>query len=134
MNSNIVLTPDIRIPKKLERDLIKDSVVELRFSSELSSEQLYPKIFEIVSKDFPNYRESEIPSQLRATPQFGHISSTTLYNDSFSIGFSSRVIVFNCNGGYKGWPQFFDGIPFLATKALSCPFWLKCVTSLAAKI
>jgi uncharacterized protein (TIGR04255 family) len=108
LNNDILLNSDVKIPKKLDRDLLIDSVVEIRFGSGLPIEQVFPKIFTLVADEFPNYKESEIPSQLRLMPQFGHFSSTTLNNDSFSLGFSSRALVFNCINGYKGWDKYFN--------------------------
>lgn len=102
---------DRKLPVKLERDLILDSVVEIRFVPSVPSEEVQTKIFEAIYKDFPFSMEVTVPPvEMRAVEPFKYSVTTLLHNKEFSIGFGRSSIVFNCMNGYKGWKSFSEFI------------------------
>jgi len=93
-----------RIPTKITPDPIIEAAVEIRFKSSLSKDSIIPGFINAFIKDFPRYKEGTIPP----FPGFleDHLSKISLFNESFLVGFGSRVLVFGCVGGYKGWDKF----------------------------
>jgi uncharacterized protein (TIGR04255 family) len=107
--SNYNISEERQLPVKLERDLILDSVVEIRFVSTIAEDIVTPRLFEAIYKDFPHSKDVNVPpTGMRAMEPFKYAVTTSLHNNEFSIGFASNSIVFNCVNGYKGWDKFFE--------------------------
>lgn len=109
MSKSPHITEERKSPVRLERDLLLDSVVEIRFVSTFAKEEVPTKIFELLYKDFPYSREvTTPPAEMRAAEPFKYAVTTILHNNEFSIGFGCNSIAFNCVNGYKGWERFFE--------------------------
>jgi uncharacterized protein (TIGR04255 family) len=108
LSTSHIITGERTPPVKLDKDLLLDSVVEIRFVPKLPQEEVQTKIFEVLYKDFPYTKDVTVPpAEMRASEPFKYAITTFLHNNVFAIGFGSHAIVFNCVNGYKGWRDYF---------------------------
>lgn len=99
---------EFRIPIKITPDPIRDSVVEIRFKSEVPNEAIFGKLFNLLNKEFPSFENIAIPENIKKQViELKHVAIGRLQNDNFSIGIGNNVVAFNCVDGYKGWEQYF---------------------------
>lgn len=111
LSNSTYIAKQRKLPVKLDKDLLLDSVVEVRFVPNTPKEEVQTKIFEILYKDFPYSREvTTPPAEMRAAEPFKYAITTFLHNNEFAIGFGTNSIVFNCVNGYKGWGRYFEVI------------------------
>ena len=105
------MSEERKSPVKLKKDLIQDSVVEIRFEPAVPKDQVLVKIFEGLYKDFPNSKDVQVPPlEMRAVEPFKYLVTNVLHNNEYSVGFGGNSIVFNCINGYKGWQTYFGVI------------------------
>ena len=104
----------MKIPKQISPDRIKDSIVEIRYSSKLPFEVaigLFYKSLDdsytytnrpIGKQQIPTLFPSNLPQEL--TLSFGNQS--LFFNDKIKIQLQPNSIVFNCLNDYVGWDNY----------------------------
>lgn len=111
LSTSHTITGERTPPVKLDKDLLLDSVVEIRFVPKPPQEEVQTKIFEVLYKDFPYTKDVTVPpAEMRVAEPFKYAITTFLHDNKFAIGFGSNSIVFNCVNGYKGWESYFKVI------------------------
>jgi uncharacterized protein (TIGR04255 family) len=80
----------------------------VRFQAAMNKDEVFATLLNELIKEFPKFKLSNIPQQLRKEKDFLYAVEGTLSNADYSIGIGSNVISFNCVNGYKGWGRFFE--------------------------
>jgi uncharacterized protein (TIGR04255 family) len=111
----------MEIPKKIDNCPIVDSVVELRFKSNIFPNAVFGLIFNSLQKDFPNVEKLpilQLPEQLRdSDPNFKFKAHYRLVSkDGYSVQIGPDVIVIGAPTPYPGWSSFFDKINLVIDK------------------
>lgn len=109
---------------KIEPDNIKDSVVEIKYESELPFELVLGLIYNALSKDFKSTKSNtgnqtfKVPggSDTSLELRIGKQEETILSDDEVSIKLLPNSIIFNCINGYILWPNYFEKIQKALTK------------------
>ncbi len=97
---------NIKLPRKINPDPIVEAVVEIRFESELSPQNVVDKLLiefgkEYSIKDLPL---AEFPSTMRdQDPQLRFLPVKQLIKDGLVLQIGGRVISFVNNKDYVGW-------------------------------
>ncbi|NDV16774.1 TIGR04255 family protein [Muricauda sp. TY007] len=102
---------------KIEPDYIKDSVVEIRYTTSYPSELILGIIFERLKGEFEVLKQGDevntfqIPNnsesvELRLEKQ----KKSILHDDEITVRLIPNGLVFNCLKGYLLWPKYFDKI------------------------
>lgn len=104
-------------PKKLNKDYIKESIVELRYESEIPFEALIGIVYNEIDTDFvyssrPLIKESNqglsISKDQQVNIQFG--LRPVFYNQKIKVELQPNCIIFNCFNEYIGWDSYFEEI------------------------
>jgi uncharacterized protein (TIGR04255 family) len=112
----------MKIPKEIDNCPIVDSVVELRFESNIFPNAVFGLIFNSLKSDFPKVEKLpilQLPEQLRDTdPNFKFKTQYRLISDDgYSVQIGPDVIVIGSPIPYPGWNLFFDKIKLVIEKA-----------------
>lgn len=103
----------MKIPKKITPDRIRDSIVELRYRSEIPYEVLTGIFFQEIKDRFKYSNrplgQQQFPIGVPTLPQeitlsFGGIS--LFHNDQIKIQIQPNSIIFNCVDQYRGWEHY----------------------------
>ncbi|MEM9859308.1 MAG: TIGR04255 family protein, partial [Bacteroidota bacterium] len=109
------------IPKKIESCPIVDSVVELRFKSNIFPNAVFGLFFNSLQQEFPNVEKLpilQLPEQLRdSDPNFRYKAQYRLTSsDRFSVSIGPDVLVLGSPMPYPGWDTYFSKIKFVIEK------------------
>jgi uncharacterized protein (TIGR04255 family) len=106
-----------KLPKEISPDPLVSSVVELRFSSDIKSEELLRTYFPILGKNFPNITYSDLPRQLRRSdPKLMHNPEYTFSNSDYSISIGTNMLSFENSGKYHLWANYYKTINSIISK------------------
>ncbi len=111
------------IPKKIDICPIVDSVVELRFESNIFPNAVFGLIFNSLKDEYPKVEKLpilQLPEQLRdADPNFKYKAHyKILSDDGYSVQIGSDVIVIGAPTPYPGWDKFSGKIYFVINEIL----------------
>ena len=111
----------MEIPKKIDSCPIVDSVVELRFSSNIFPNAVFGVIFKCLQNDFPKVEKLpilQLPEQLRdSDPNFKFKALYRLISeDGFSVQIGPEVLIIGAPIPYTGWDQYFQKIQLVVEK------------------
>lgn len=112
----------MKIPKKIDRCPIVDSVVELRFNSSIFPNAVFGLIFNSLKKDFSTVEKLpilQLPEQLRdADPNFKYKAHYQLKSaDGYSVQIGPDVLVMGASTPYPGWENYFNKIKLVIEKS-----------------
>jgi uncharacterized protein (TIGR04255 family) len=102
----------MKIPRKITPDRIRDSIVEVRYNTDIQFEVLIGIFYQAVKPIF-NYTNrplgkqhfpvsSSLPQEI--TLSFGGLS--LFHNDKIKIQLQPNSIIFNCIENYIGWDEY----------------------------
>ena len=104
-------------PSKITPDPIVETVVEIRFESQFSSQKVADKLLVEFSKDFPESKDlplAEFPQTFRdQDPQLRYVPFKQLFKssiDKVSLQFGGRSISILNKNGYLGWSILKDHV------------------------
>lgn len=107
---NCLLTRNMKIPKKINPDNLKDSIVQIVFNTGIAPE-LFLGTFNNILSDifkfsvgFPKQKELKVTENNEIILEGGFFLDT---NESIKVNVSSNVIVFNSYKNYIGWDHYF---------------------------
>ena len=105
----------MKIPKKINPDRIKDSIIEIRYTSKLPFEILLGIFFGALDDSFTysgnplieqqiptSFRVGELPEEVKLSLGNQHL----FYNDKIKIQFQPKSIIFNCLHEYILWDNY----------------------------
>lgn len=102
------------VPKKINPCPIADSIVELRFDSNLTSEAILATTYGEFKERFPNIVTlpiMELPAYVRDTdPNLKFSPHYRLTNNDFVIQLGPKCFSVGCPKEYKGWDKYFEQI------------------------
>lgn len=106
---------DIRIPKKITPDPILESVVELRFKTNLPSDAIFGMLYNKLNEMFPNSYESlpilQLPEAVRLQDKNLEFSPHHKFkNENFQVNIGPKVIAIISLKPYSGWKAYFSVI------------------------
>ncbi|MCH7396506.1 TIGR04255 family protein [Belliella sp. DSM 107340] len=103
----------MKLPSKISPDRIKDSIIEVRYSSKLPFDILLGIFFESLDDDYtyanrPNLHST--PFVLESNVKLSISGSALFFNKKIKIEFLPNIMVFNCLESYLGWEEYFDEV------------------------
>lgn len=105
------------LPKKLNRDTIIDSVVELRFDTSLPRSVVFGVIYNEIKDEFPVVEESalaSIPESVRNNdPNLGFQPLYRVKNDKYVVQIGTNMIAISSFPNYLGWKEFSEKCKWL---------------------
>jgi uncharacterized protein (TIGR04255 family) len=113
----------MKIPKSISPDRIKDSIVEVKYTSQLPYEILIGVFFNAIDDTFtysnnPIGRNNLLPlinNQNEVTINIGGYSPL-FFNKDIKVDLKPNSIVFNCINAYIGWNNYFQLIQKILTQ------------------
>lgn len=112
------------LPKKITPDSLRESVVEIKYTSSIPFEVIPG----ILSQQFPDdYRYTVELVQVDTQSVFDRLIQRKfiLYNDEVTIQITPLSVIFNCFQGYIGWEKYIEQI----TKAIRIIYNSKVIES-----
>ena len=99
----------LKVPTTID-DLLKDSIVEIRFNSQVDFALIPGLIYsQLIEKGYTYTGAVSDPFQ-QTTSQiifnFG-IAQPTFSNESITCRFNANALIFNCKGKYIGWKKYY---------------------------
>jgi uncharacterized protein (TIGR04255 family) len=104
----------MKIPKKISPDRIKDSIVEIRYSSNLPYEVIIGLLFQSLDESY-TYTNRPLGKQLLSAASPNNLQQEItlslggqilFYNDKIKIQLLPQSIIFNCLSNYIGWASY----------------------------
>jgi uncharacterized protein (TIGR04255 family) len=110
----------MKLPKKIEPDNIKDSIVEVKFLSTLPYEIYLGRIHDAIGKSYEyiNRGDSSQIQKLMAS----NAGLALFYNDRVKFEVIPGAIVFNCIENYISWEMYFPEIKSILTNIHKAKF------------
>lgn len=101
----------MKLPRKIDPDRIKDSIVEVKFTSQLPYEIYLGQIYQSLDETYfytnrPSINHKGIQSELKLFS----FPVSLFYNDKITIGIQPGSIIFNCKDKYITWGFYFPEI------------------------
>lgn len=110
----------MQLPKEIFPNPLIISTIEIRYTTLVESEKIFPLIFGIFTNDFPKFEANNIPKEFKENePNLKYAPDFILTNDDYKLSFSNKVILFENNGPYKLWPNYFKFITTCLDKLIS---------------
>jgi uncharacterized protein (TIGR04255 family) len=110
----------IRLPRKINPDLIEEAVVEIRFESEIPPQEVVDQLLVEFGRDYTIRKElpaSQIPPIMRdQDPQFRYLPIRQLIKDEIVLQIGGRVISCVNKKPYLGWKNLKDKVENMAEK------------------
>lgn len=98
------------LPKKIEKDTIIDSIVELRFDTSLPKSVIFGIIYNEIKDEFPIFEEmplASLPESVRNNdPTLAFQALYRVKNDSFVVQIGTNMIAMSSFPKYLGWEAF----------------------------
>jgi uncharacterized protein (TIGR04255 family) len=104
-----------KIPKKLTPDLLMETILEVKFTSNVHFEIFIGKMYNVLSDQGYNYSSPTMDDLGTNDPRKQiTVNLNTLQpifeNDEVTIKLTPNSIIFNCTKGYIGWDKYFPVI------------------------
>lgn len=102
----------MKLPIEISPNPLVTSTIELRFSSLIPSNILFPAVYKAFLNDLPKFELSNLPAELKiGNQQFKYAPDYILSNDNYKLSFSNRVLTFEHVSEYQFWRNYF---PFVS--------------------
>ena len=95
------------LPKKISPDPLLSSTVELRFTSDLSSEETLTLLRPKYMGEFPKLSKRDIATQKNDRPELEYIAEYVLSGTDYHIFLDKNVIAFENIGAYHLWDSYY---------------------------
>jgi uncharacterized protein (TIGR04255 family) len=118
----------MKLPRKIYPDNLKDTIIEVRYTSKLPYQAIIGIFYSalIEKYTFTNRPiEKQQVAQLRTLPEIPKEITLTLgsinlfYNENIKIQLQPQSIIFNCFDKYIGWDDYKKEIQFVLDKIIS---------------
>ncbi len=98
----------MKLPKKIYPDNIKDSIVEIRFKSQLPFEIALGFFYKALDDTYMYTNRQSLPLHLPdgSNIEFSQRSINLFYNNVIKFELRPNSVVFNCIDEYKGWEVY----------------------------
>lgn len=100
------------LPKKLNKETIIDSIVELRFETSLPNSVVFGILYNELKDDFPIVEElpvASLPENVRKQdPALAFQPLYRVKNDKFVVQIGSNVVAMSSFPVYQGWENFIE--------------------------
>ena len=100
----------MNLPISIEPNPLISTAVELRFNSNLTSDQVLQTFYPKLIASLPNFTSNDIPGVLKEQPEFSSSADYTFANDKFSVSVGKSVVSFQNLNGYHFWKSYFSFI------------------------
>lgn len=98
------------LPRKLNKDTIIDSIVELRFDTDLPKSVIFGILYNELKDEFPVVEEKPIaslPEKIRSQdPTMVFQALYSVKNDKFVVQIGTNMIAISCFPNYLGWEEY----------------------------
>ena len=109
---------------KIEPDNIKDSVVEIRYESNMPYELILGIVYEKLKGTFKLIKQEQTPStelkfkgnQEIIDFKIEQSRETLLHDEEITVKFIPNAVIFNCLNDYLLWPKYFSKIQLVLDK------------------
>lgn len=102
----------MNLPVEISPNPLVTSTIELRFSTQIPSSDLFPMIYKAFSDVLPKFELSNLPPDVKASnPQFKYAPDYVLSNENYKLSFSNSVLSFEHVSEYQFWKNYF---PFVS--------------------
>jgi len=102
----------MKLPLEITPNPLVTSTIELRFTSQIPSNSLFPAVYKAFLDDLPKFELSNLPAEIKATnPQFKYAPDYILSNENYRLSFSNSVLSFEHVAEYQFWKNYF---PFVS--------------------
>ena len=98
---------NLGLPKKISPDPLLSSTVELRFTSDLSSEETLTLLRPKYMGEFPKFSKRGIATQKNDRPELEYIAEYVLSGTDYHIFLDKNVIAFENIGAYHLWDSYY---------------------------
>jgi uncharacterized protein (TIGR04255 family) len=96
----------LKLPKKISPNPLISSTIEVRFSSDISSEEAVEAITKVLQNDFPQLKKRDIPEK-KGIPELEYLAKYILSNDDYHIFIDNNIIAFENIGEYHLWDNYY---------------------------
>ncbi|MBF6641801.1 TIGR04255 family protein [Flavobacterium sp. J49] len=101
----------MQLPTSISPNPLFITTIEIRFSTNITKEEMLQKMVLTFSDKFPKLDKGNIPDELKKQEeQFRFAADYILSNDEYLISFTTNSISFEHNSEYKYWRNYF---PFI---------------------
>lgn len=102
----------MKLPLEITPNPLVTSTIELRFTSQIPSNSLFPAVYKAFLDDLPKFELSNLPPEIKATnPQLKYAPDYILSNENYRLSFSNSVLSFEHVAEYQFWKNYF---PFVS--------------------
>ena len=100
-----------KLIKQIVPNPLITSTVEIRFESEIKSNETLGVFFKAFGIEFPILKDKSIPPELKeSNEELKYLPDYSLSNEIYSISFSNKIIAFENVGEYTLWGNYFEMI------------------------
>ncbi|NLT52259.1 MAG: TIGR04255 family protein [Ignavibacteria bacterium] len=96
-----------KLPIEITPNPLISSVVEVRFLSELKTEDIIKNIFPIIGDIFPNVINTDLPRIMKNDPKLKYTPDFIFSNNEYSISIGTNIIIFENIDTYHLWDKYF---------------------------
>lgn len=96
-----------QLPKSILPNPLLSSTVEIRFVSDLSSEEVYDLLSSVFEKDFPEITKRGLAEEKQNRPELKYSAEYIMKGKDYQVFFDNNVIAFENIGGYHLWENYF---------------------------
>lgn len=97
----------MKVPISITPNPLFTTTIEIRFLTNINRLELFRKMNDVFSRDFPILEEGKIPFELKEQEeQFRYAADYIFKNDDYSLSFSTKSISFEHISEYKYWPTY----------------------------
>lgn len=95
---------NIKIPSLLEKDSIKEAILDIRIEQQLQEKEIAKYIADFLGEDFSSTSIDTLPSNIRENDsQLRYVPAYKIRSDYLLIGIGLHNIFFDCVENYPGW-------------------------------
>ena len=97
----------MKLPKEISPNPIVISTVEVRYKSEISSQKLFPIVYNLFREVLPEFEQISLPVELKeSNPNLKYNPDYVLSNEKYKLSFSDCVISFENQNSYQLWTNY----------------------------
>lgn len=102
----------MKLPIEITPNPLVTSTIELRYTSLIPSNTLFPTVYKAFMEDLPNFEPSNLPPEIKSSnPHFKYAPDYVLSNENYKLSFSNSVLTFEHVSEYQFWKNYF---PFVS--------------------
>jgi len=106
-----IVVKDMSLPKEIVPNPLVTSAVELRFTSDISRDDLLDRVYRHFATELPKISEANSLNDFKVSEDnFRHGPEYILSNDKYSMAFSTHMVSFENVNEYQLWDNYFDFI------------------------